>query len=843
MYVEVPPSIAQAASAYVKNSIGTIDHKMVFMEANHAKFINQNTTDNEGIYNVPQYLSTMSPNDTRDVFFDGSYYKFINSTWMNSNYNSALASSSYHYLGKFPSIDYERGFANEVHAIIADYVCEDYGSNTAQTQFSYNNPSSGLLWHVHSHGTIPNANWLWFQAYTSIIHGVKGVWFWDFNSWDPSEIQSGKKNNFNNQSNPARFNLRSNFPSIYENYVSNLAREIRYLVKKDIISSDLSNIIYSKTTTADANCIVPAAGGNSYILNALNSAGLGGNPSIVSEMCTENYGLRYTIRTNGSEVYMIVTNPLGISIPAVNLNFSGLGNQIIQNATGVEVLFDGNQFAYNSTSYKVNRNSTINLSAMTVGSKYPINFSAGKQLTNIAFGPLDVKVFRFISTVPNYNNGWDLAWTNNGNDNIGGYYIANSDLIYHADLDGDGTDELLCTQYNPSSNNDWMTLLKFNNTTQEWVWTWSNYGSNATGLYPYRFNFYVGDFDGDGSEELLGNDNSTPGSWTTLFKWQNGAWVWTWSDYGSSTHAIRPYKEKMYTGDFNGDGKDEILACDLPGGWTTEFKWSGNDFVWGWSDYGNHPLTQYRNDLYPGDYNGDGATDLVGFSSSNAEMFEYNGNWNSTWNNNGANNFGGWTFPPGANDKILTGNIDTDAKDELVFIQTGVNASWATSFDFSSSAWNWNWSANPMVQSGPFIDDWALNPNGATDNRYFILKPVSANPEYLMTLRNPGCTHIVNMYQINTSGNYKNQAIGVGIKDISKEKNILVYPNPTSGSLHLELDGEYEVKILDNVGRTVFHNTYNKATELNLTEFKGGLYLVVLKNDSGTITKKIIVEK
>ena len=74
------------------------------------------------------------------------------------------------------------------------------------------------------------------------------------------------------------------------------------------------------------------------------------------------------------------------------------------------------------------------------------------------------------------------------------------------DFDGDGSEELLCVGYTSGGANDWITVLKYVN--DNWERHWSNYGSSSAGngIYQYRNNFIVEDFNGDGKDELLEND-------------------------------------------------------------------------------------------------------------------------------------------------------------------------------------------------------------------------------------------------------------------------------------------------------------------------------------------------
>ncbi len=810
--VEIPPINVNNAISYFKNTLSTVgimNHKVIVMEANHHKNINSNTIDHEGEFNPQQYIQLLNKNDDRDIFFEGSYTQFPSDGWISQNY-SEMFNNKYHYLGEFKSIDYAKNYSSEVHKVIS------IEGTIVDTNY---------LTHYHSNLSIPNANWLWFQAYTSIIHGVKGIWFWDINySWN-----NGETNNWENTSISNRYD-RNYFPVNYKNYVSHLVKELRFLSDRNIISIDESTIVATKTDYTDPNCIVPDA--ESYIPN-----------NLPLEKRTENYGLRYTIRSNGEETYMIITNPLNVDI-SVTLNFSNSSNQQIQNSTGVNVLFEDNQYPVNSNFYKVNRNSNINLANGIIGKQYYIGYDSNKQL-NISFGPLDVKILKFVSSHFAYNNGWSVIWSNLGNGYINGHNIKDDDLFYAGDFDGDGAEELLCVGYNEGGITDWITILKYIN--DNWTWFWSNYGASGNSIYPYRNNFVVGDFDGDGKDEILGNDIS---GWTTLFKFNNGNWQWVWSDYGDISHSINPYKDKFYSGDFDGDGKDELIGCDLPNGWTTVFKWNGDNFIWSWSDYGNnHAIRAYRTYMLPGDFDGDGKTELLGFDNW-ATIFHFdNGDWQFGWSTYGSNSFNGWTYPPMPTDQILSGNLDSDNKDELFFLQTHSNAAWATTFDLKDqNGWNYNWSANPEY-SVPYIDDWPLSANGGTNTRYNLIKVKANEPEYLLAMREFCNNYLVNMYKTNSLSNYKtiNTNMTKRINPNESDVNIFISPNPSDGILQV-LSAKSDIlfiEIFDTKGQNIYNAQYNEPNvEIDLTKYPIGIYILkVIDSRNIVSTHKIILNK
>ncbi len=882
--VEVPPSRVVEAMNHFKSLLvaqGINNHKMEIMPANHNRSINNNTIDLESpnFFNAKEYITLLNKNDTRDVMFEGSYTAPPQVNWYQEVYSDIQQATGWHRLGFLKTIDYAKEYTSEIHKVIN----------------IENMPWAPRLIHTDSSFS-KNGNLMWFQAYTSIIHGAKGIWFFDYDqSYSDCDrvnvlISNGKtmadiitKARSYYPTDPiltimadnqiictstapisevgvtvgdlvakAAFDLmyeipncfdREYFSPIYTKYVSHLVKELSYLVKKDIVSTDPSTIIYTKTDGPDANCIVPPA--QNYIQPAINSAGLSG---YATELCTENYGLRYTIRTNGLETYMIISNPLNLTVTNVALDFSTVANPIIKNSTGVAVLFNDGVALVTDASYKVDRESTINLSNLTVGVQYPLSYTGNKQLT-LSFGPYDVKILKFVSNPPNHNNGWDLAWSNFGSGNIGGHVLGEDDLYYTGDFNGDGEEELLCVGQGP--NTDWITLLKYQD--GNWSWLWSNYGNPAAGngIYNYRNNLKVGDFDNDNKDDVIGIIYGST-NYVSFFEFTGADWNLKWT---SSKHSLKDYSDKIYVGNFdNYDGKDELFGVKSDGT-SNMFKWSGTTFTSIWSSTSNHAINPYVSTMFSGDFDAGGKDLLLGFSSSWSVLFNfYSGDWHWTWGNNGNAAIGGIPLPFLSTDRILAGNLDGDPKDEFFYIQTHDNASWAISHDLVANPnwdWSWNWSANPTPPAVSFIDDWPLASNVASITKYFLIKAVANESSYLLAMRkfdgyNSCDNFIVNMYKPNVSTNFKltNGDLAMDINNSEPVNNFKLYPNPSTGKILIESkNGTIStIEIYDIRGQLIFKNSYGLENniQIDISDKPNGIYFIKIISSNNTDVKKII---
>lgn len=90
---------------------------------------------------------------------------------------------------------------------------------------------------------------------------------------------------------------------------------------------------------------------------------------------------------------------------------------------------------------------------------------------------------------------------------------------------------------------------------------------------------------------------------------------------------------------------------------------------------------------------------------------------------------------------------------------------------------------------------------------------------------------------------------GVGVEELLKEDDILIFPNPTSVKLTISLkDNSYsekKIRCFDVLGNEiVVIETFNKIIQIDVSSFSKGIYFVELQNKQSKqkITKKIIVQ-
>ena len=101
---------------------------------------------------------------------------------------------------------------------------------------------------------------------------------------------------------------------------------------------------------------------------------------------------------------------------------------------------------------------------------------------------------------------------------------------------------------------------------------------------------------------------------------------------------------------------------------------------------------------------------------------------------------------------------------------------------------------------------------------------------------------------VNTSMAIKLIGCLIGVDQIDMENQVLVYPNPTSGYINIDLfdfvPDRFNCTMYDITGRSVKIEPFETRTnhyELDLTSVKNGIYLLQISVNNQTITKKVSV--
>lgn len=106
----------------------------------------------------------------------------------------------------------------------------------------------------------------------------------------------------------------------------------------------------------------------------------------------------------------------------------------------------------------------------------------------------------------------------------------------------------------------------------------------------------------------------------------------------------------------------------------------------------------------------------------------------------------------------------------------------------------------------------------------------------------------INVYHKGLSATEVDQLFKLGsttgiTKLTNTDKNVVIYPNPTSDYIKInnETNNEVEIVVYDLIGKIILiEKTFEKNKQIDLREYKNGIYFVKLSNSVTTTTYKIV---
>lgn len=198
-------------------------------------------------------------------------------------------------------------------------------------------------------------------------------------------------------------------------------------------------------------------------------------------------------------------------------------------------------------------------------------------------------------------SGVDQTSTYSPSISSGGYVMPDK-FLQVADYDGNGKDEILVMRYGSSSDLSFYGII----ISQENGVVGVNMGELST--LNSASKIYKSDFDGDGKEEIM----AIYGSLISTCKfYEFSSNLLTSGSYGVNTIHTKSsiFNSNIYPGDFNGDGKTDLITI-----WNTnatiEYS-TGRDWVTGENTINANFNTSSSHGFNISDMNGDGKSDLV----------------------------------------------------------------------------------------------------------------------------------------------------------------------------------------------------------------------------------------
>lgn len=433
---------------------------------------------------------------------------------------------------------------------------------------------------------------------------------------------------------------------------------------------------------------------------------------------------------------------------------------------------------------------------------------------------------------------WVKSYSNYRNNRwIGTWFYSKGDQKIVGDFDGDDDEEILFI-----SNKNWSNMVDYScNTGSDWYHMWSNMGNRTIGSWFMNSGdkYLSGDFDGDGITDLLAISASNKWASIEKFNHSNLSWSHMWSNMGNGWISGWHIKstDKFIVSDFDGDGKDEVL-CFSTSGWSSLIDYDNGQFTTKWTNNGNGYIGGViANSIYrytSGNFSVTNKKELLTWVNNWVTLIRWNNStnaWDWIWSQYGSNNFANMNILPLNNQqRILSGDFDTDSKDEVV----SINNSWVASADFTNNQFVQNW--NNWTSLG-YFEDLDL---GTSLNEYFTVKSTILNKKHIFGLQlssNGTQLLVASSYRGNELFNQnKNFSISEFSALDSNKSLISIYPNPNNGNFNILINDQLlncTIKIVDLKGIEVFNSTLtNLNSEINLVNLQSGIYILNLESEN-----------
>lgn len=259
-----------------------------------------------------------------------------------------------------------------------------------------------------------------------------------------------------------------------------------------------------------------------------------------------------------------------------------------------------------------------------------------------------------------------------------------------------------------------------------WVWQ-SGSGSGWIGLWNQdqtNDKYVIGDFDGDGADDLL----SIKDPWVHLHRYTGSGWQFMWGTNSGSIHwwNLSP-SDKYVAADFDGDGRDELLAIKDP--WAHLMKWNGSSwqYLWGtgggWIGWWN---MDNADRFLAGDLDGDGREELLSIKDPWHHVHRFNGSGWSWLSGSSSGWIGSWNM--GSSDKYAVADANGDGRADFLSFKDP----WHHTHSYNGGSWQW------LSGSG---SGWIHLWNMSNSDRYLPIDVDGNGASELMCLNNPW-THL-----------------------------------------------------------------------------------------------------
>jgi len=266
------------------------------------------------------------------------------------------------------------------------------------------------------------------------------------------------------------------------------------------------------------------------------------------------------------------------------------------------------------------------------------------------------------------------------------YGNRDGDVPHLGDFDGDGRDDMLC--HDTVNGSKWVDLAEVGGQFSGADWsTGASWCNHDTGK------LLKGDFDGDHRIDLMCLDVASGDIWIDYASTtgQFGGTDW----YSASSLCGGNREAQIYVGDFNGDQRDDLF-CLFPSYGLKSIDFADINGHFGGVDWSRFDgwCSQSTGRLFVGDFTGEGRSDLLCFDiSTGAKQFDYadiNGHLDGTdWSSS-------TTWCSRATGELIIGDFNGDHRDDLLCHDVANGSKWIDYADTSGHFTGTNWSSTAI---------------------------------------------------------------------------------------------------------------------------------------------------
>ena len=259
---------------------------------------------------------------------------------------------------------------------------------------------------------------------------------------------------------------------------------------------------------------------------------------------------------------------------------------------------------------------------------------------------------------------------------------ANWHVIGSGDYNGDGRVDIMWRADDGTVTN-WLGTA-----TGGFSDNWNNFNIHADANWQI---IGTGDFNGDGRADILWR--ATDGTITNWLANQNGGFTGNWNNF--NTHADANW-QIIGTDDFNGDGISDLLWRSTDGTITNWLGQANGGFTGNWNNFNIHADASWQI-IGSGDFNGDGRADILWQSSDGTVtnwLADQSGGFTGNWNNFNTHTDGSWhiagigDFNGDGIDDLLWRGPDGTTTDWLGTPNGGFTDNWSNAANALANSWH-----------------------------------------------------------------------------------------------------------------------------------------------------------